>query len=126
MAEDTSEVRAVGVALGIVLGHTFKSLGDDPEPGPSTMMTAREVVDELGRRGFVVLADSADHYVTFDERGWFVEHSIACRRAGTLGTCEYNSAVREIADEPDPEQFGRWCITGIDSEGLPSLERVDG
>lgn len=83
----------------------------------------------------IILPNEPDHFVTFDEKGWFVEHSIACRIAGTLGTCEYNDAVRKIADmpdcalgpyEPDSDLFGRWCITEIDSEGLPILERAGG
>jgi hypothetical protein len=66
-----------------------------------------------------------DHYVTFDADGWFIEHSVPCRLAGTLGTCVFNAAIREVADEPDPDQFGRWRITEIDEEGLPSLERAE-
>jgi hypothetical protein len=65
-----------------------------------------------------------DHFVVFDEKGWFVEHSLSCRLDGTLGTCDYNAAIRAVADEPNPEDFGRWRITSIDSEGLPSLDRA--
>jgi hypothetical protein len=78
----------------------------------------------LEAMGYVVIKDEPDHYVTFDEDGWFIEHSVACRAAGTLGTCDYNKAIRMVADEPDPDDFGRWRITDIDSEGLPSLERA--
>lgn len=55
----------------------------------------------------------AAHYVTFNEVGWHVEHSFACRVAGTLDTCEYGTAIREnYGDEPDDELiFGRWRIT---------------
>lgn len=80
------------------------------------------------RGAFIPTPDDADHFVTFDRDGWFVEHSIACRRAGTLGTCAYNVAIREVAidfdSEGDPQQLGRWRITNIDSEGIPSLERA--
>lgn len=74
--------------------------------------------------GLVIIEDEPDHYVTFDEDGWLIEHSVACRVAGTIGTCAYNATIREIADEPWPDQFGRWRITEIDSEGLPSLTRA--
>jgi hypothetical protein len=80
----------------------------------------------LEAMGYVVIKDEPDHYVTFDEDGWFIEHSVACRVAGTLGTCDYNKAIRMVADEPDPDDFGRWRITELDSEGLPSLERAGG
>lgn len=81
----------------------------------------------LAAEGYVVIPDQPDHFVTFDETGWFVEHSVACRLVGTLGTCENNLAVRRIADDMDPHNptdLGRWRITEIDSEGLPSLERA--
>lgn len=80
----------------------------------------------LPARGEKVGEGWADHFVTFDADGWFVEHSLACRLAGTLGTCGYNRAVREVADDgpPDEDDLGRWRITGIDSEGLPELERA--
>lgn len=89
---------------------------------------ATAVIAALLDAGYVIVPDEDDHYVTFDASGWFVEHSIACRQAGTLGTCAYNAAIREIAidfdAEGDPEQPGRWKITNIDSEGLPLLERA--
>lgn len=88
-------------------------------------MVAR-LIEKLAEQGYVIVRDEPDHFVTFDEDGWFIEHSVACRVAGTIGTCAYNQAIREIADEPDPGQMGRWRITEVDSEGLPSLERADG
>lgn len=81
----------------------------------------------LAGDGYVVIRDQPDHFVTFDENGWFIEHSIACRVAGTIATCEYKVALREIAAfdaVPDPADMGRWRISNIDSEGLPSLERA--
>lgn len=68
-----------------------------------------------------------DHFVNFDETGWFVEHSFACRVAGTLGTCKWGQAIRNIVDDEwefDLDQHGRWRIIEVDSEGCPSLERV--
>lgn len=63
------------------------------------------------------------HFVTFDKDGWFIEHDMTCRLAGTLGTCKYNKAIRLIADDPD--LYGRWEITDVDSEGLPSLTKME-
>lgn len=71
-----------------------------------------------------LVKNEPDHYVTFDETGWFIEHSLDCRIAGTIGTCAHNGAIRAIGEPKFPDHLGRWRITGIDSEGLPSLERV--
>lgn len=95
-----------------------------------------DIVDEMldpENRGLLLAAMAEadgvvyepDHFVTLDGDGWFIEHSMACRLAGTLGTCEYYRAVRLVYDEPPPPgDFGRWRITDIDEVGLPSLERV--
>jgi hypothetical protein len=88
---------------------------------PLGAIIARKVERRLTEAGLVVLPNDPDHFVTFDEQGWFIEHSTACRVEGTIGTCEYNAAVRVIDDEFDPELLGRWRITGI-NEGLPDLE----
>lgn len=66
-----------------------------------------------------------DHYVIFTEDRFTVEHSVECKLGGHMHECTYHAAIAEAADEPDPEMFGRWRITGI-SEGLPDLERTDG
>jgi hypothetical protein len=65
-----------------------------------------------------------DHFVHFDADGWFVEHSMACRLDGTLGTCNWGKAIRSFAPEPDPEWYGRWRIDEVDSEGMPGLVRA--
>lgn len=89
---------------------------------------SRMVAGWLGAHGHVIIPDEPHHYVTFDQGGWFIEHSVACRVAGTIGTCNFNAAIREIAEDfdpdEDPDQLGRWRITWIDGEGLPSLERA--
>src|SRR4051794_5532242 len=109
---------AAELAVGRVVDkpHTYGMLGH----------LGREVIAELAAEGFVVIPDEPDHYVNFDMAGWFIVHSVACRVAGTLGTCEYNGAIRKIAEDfdpdDDPDQLGLWRITEIDSEGLPSLE----
>jgi hypothetical protein len=66
-----------------------------------------------------------DHHVIFTEDGWTVEHSVECRLSGHMHECAYFTAVQEIADEYDPGNAGRWKITDIDDEGLPSLERAE-
>ena len=69
-----------------------------------------------------------EHLVIFTEDAWTMEHSVDCRLSGAMAdTCEYWLALKRAAvtDEPRPEMLGRWKITGIDSEGLPSLERAE-
>jgi hypothetical protein len=100
----------------------------------------RRIIDDLGGPSNEIQTDlrqladmldllGDDHFVTFDEVGWFVEHSLDCRLAETLGNCKYNAAVREAALDFDPDAnvdlFGRWRITAIDGMGLPSLERAE-
>jgi Family of unknown function (DUF6085) len=65
-----------------------------------------------------------EHWVIFTEDGWTVEHSIECRLSGHMHECGWHNAIKAIATEYDPDMAGRWRITGIDSEGLPSLERA--
>jgi len=65
------------------------------------------------------------HFVTFGYRGWRVEHSVECRLSGEMERgCLFEEAVHAMG-EPDADQMGRWCITEIDSEGLPSLRREE-
>lgn len=97
--------------------------------GPPASIIGQRRVDQIQEAGYAIIPDSPDHFVTFDETGWFVEHSVACRMAGTLGTCEYNQAIRSVAndilDDDDLEGLtGRWRIVEVD-EGLPSLERAE-
>ncbi len=50
-----------------------------------------------------------EHYVTYSEDGWVVEHSLDCRLAGTLGTCNFNEAAGEMGPNLDDEfQLGRY------------------
>jgi len=66
----------------------------------------------------------ADHFVIFDEDAWVVEHSLECRMSGEMQRgCEWQRSIQAIGDDMRGEP-GRWRITGIDSEGLPSLERL--
>jgi len=66
-----------------------------------------------------------DHYVIFTEDGWTVEHSAECRLSGHMHECGYLVVVRKIAGESGPDLLGRWRISGIDSGGLPQLDRAD-
>ena len=69
--------------------------------------------------------DVSGHFVNFTEYGWSVEHSLQCRMDGEMQRgCAYERSIREIEDTAD-DGYGRYRITDIDSEGLPSLEYDD-
>ncbi len=66
-----------------------------------------------------------DHFVIFTEDRWTVEHSFACRLSGEMHACPAHKAIATIAEDGyDVNMVGRWRITRVDSEGLPSLERT--
>ena len=65
-----------------------------------------------------------DHYVTFTEDRWTIEHSVECRLSGHMHECSDHEAIALTAREYDPDMAGRWRIVGIGSEGLPLLERA--
>ena len=67
-----------------------------------------------------------DHFVTFTLHNWSIEHSLQCRMTGEMQRgCAYEKAVVLVSDGgPYDDQLGRWRITAIDSEGLPSLEKA--
>lgn len=110
--ERSKEWEALAIAVTAVVGY-----GETTSTTDKMMM----VLAELGYR---VVRNDPDHYVCFTEDTWFIEHSLDCRIAGAIGTCRFNTAIRDIADDMrDSEQLGRWRITGIDSEGVPSLEQ---
>lgn len=97
----------------------------DGSPGQGAGAAKRKIAENLIAAGYRIVKNDPEHYVCFTEDTWFIEHSLNCRINGTIGTCEFNHAILNIAEDlPDPEQLGRWRITGIDPEGLPSLERV--
>jgi hypothetical protein len=62
-----------------------------------------------------------DHYAIFTEDGWITEHPPGCRTP----VCRWHHALAAVAEAGDPHNLGRWRITSIDSEGLPSLERAE-
>ncbi len=94
---------------------TWELMGDSKERWLAVAEAVRAAIyAELGN----------EHYVIFTEDRWTVEHSVECKLSGHMHECAYHDAVRLIADEYDPDRAGRWRITGIDSEGLPSLERT--
>lgn len=51
-----------------------------------------------------------DHFVTFNEDGWFIEHSFDCRLAGTIGTCKHNQAILNYGDT-EQLPHGRWLLS---------------
>jgi hypothetical protein len=85
---------------------------------------ARVIREDERKRLFAELGN--DHFVIFKPDGWTTEHSVECRLSGRMSECKWHEAVKRIADGYDPELAGRWRIADIDSEGLPSLERVEG
>ena len=77
---------------------------------------------ELAERQRIYGVLGNDHYVIFTEDGFTTEHSLDCRLSGHMHECAYHAAAALVADEYEPAMAGRWKITDIDSEGLPSLE----
>lgn len=128
-------------ALGRLVRETWVTWArEQPDPKPS-WLTGWDELDEGQREvdmriGEAVAAAErarlyaelgSDHYVIFTEDRFTVEHSAECRLSGQMHECDYHAAVARVADGidgPDPDQLGRWRITGI-REGLPDLERAD-
>lgn len=91
------------------------------------MQFVRNVTSALGRAGYRIVKDDPNHYVCFTADSWFIEHALECRIAGTIGTCVFNHAILDLADElpaPPDDLLGRWLITGINGDGTPQLERA--
>lgn len=67
------------------------------------------------------------HVAVFTPQGWALEHSMSCRLAGTMTTCEYDQAMHNF--DPDGHELeelsvaanGRWCVTNV-IDGRPVLE----
>ena len=101
-------------------------------PSGGQFVTPAAFEEGCQRRARDVLAAAFDapsmsrHFVTFGYRGWSVEHSAECRLSGVMshGNCPFEEAVVAMG-LPDADQMGRWCITSIDDEGLPSLTREE-
>jgi hypothetical protein len=126
MTDTSPSTLALAEALAIALGHTGIFADGKFTPAPNTLRIARDVENFMGLLGWRIVEDDPDHFVTFEADGWFIEHTLSCHLAGTLGTCIYNTVIREVYDgPPDPADFGRWRITEIDEEGMPSLERCN-
>jgi hypothetical protein len=77
-------------------------------------------------RGCDATPNVKDHFVTFTKYNWSIEHSLQCRMDGEMQRgCKFERAIVTVsAGGPYDDQLGRWRITDIDSEGLPSLERA--
>lgn len=64
-----------------------------------------------------------DHFVTFTDTSWIVEHSLQCRMDGEMQRgCKYQRYIDKITIEPDGTR-GRWRIV-CDAVGLLRLELV--
>lgn len=85
---------------------------------------ARLVLTAVCERGWRIVrpADDDPHYVTFSEDGWAIEHSGACRNAGSMLNCPLDIEVRQFR-EPPLTGLGRYRI--VTSEGGYAFETVD-
>ncbi len=97
---------------------------DDPEAYRRAVDRALDVAEQAIRTEVYDMLGH-DHYVIFGPDGWVVEHSVDCRLAGQMADCEYHEAVRVTIGLGAPVA-GRWCITHLDDDGLPVLERAAG
>ena len=96
--------------------------GHNPEACVGTLSDAIRALER--ERIYAELGN--DHYVIFTKDRWTVEHSVECRLSGRMHECEYHVALRKVTGrKPRAGELGRWRITGIDSEGLPDLERAN-
>ena len=100
----------------------------DGPPGQGAEAAKRKIAENLVAAGYRIVRNDPEHYVCFTEDTWFIEHSLDCRIRGAIGTCQFNHAIKDLAAElpaPPDDLLGRWRITGINSGGIPSLERAD-
>jgi hypothetical protein len=89
-----------------------------PEAQQAWNVTAEAITAAERERAAAEHGD--DHFVIFTEDGWITEHPPGCRTPA----CRWHHALAEVADS-GPTAAGRWRITGIDSEGLLSLEPAE-
>ena len=77
--------------------------------------------------GKVQIIEQPDHWVTFAETGWFVEHSLDCRLSGHMAECPYHAAIEKwVAGRmyrPDNDNGRRYCIVSVEEDGFPVLHR---
>lgn len=86
---------------------------------------AQAIVAALRDGGYVIIADQPDHRVNIDDDGWFIEHSIACRVAGTMHTCPATLGIIDMQNDMVYLPVGRFLITGYETvTGWPTLERI--
>lgn len=66
-----------------------------------------------------------DHWVTFNPDRWFIEHSLACRINGGVGSCPYHTAIETWIEAsmyiPAKDNGVRYRIAEIDENGFPVL-----
>jgi hypothetical protein len=72
-------------------------------------VTCQNVECERPRAASELLALPADHFVTFDDFGFTVEHPMRERVLGTMPKCEVHAALRKLQGPPVPN--GRYKVT---------------
>ena len=95
----------------------------DTVAGQGAAAAMRKIAENLDEAGYRIVKNDPEHYVCFTEDTWFIEHSLDCRIAGTIGTCEFNRSIRDLNAEQYELTPGRWRIAGIAWNGAPNLER---
>lgn len=98
------------------------------EDGATIDLISIGMVAEDGREYYAVSSDAGWEKIKASD--WLVRNvvpSLPVTARKSLDTylknSEYHAAVVRISGEFDPGMAGRWRITGIDSVGLPGLER---
>lgn len=89
----------------------------------------RREVDALRHENAALrsVINTPHHVAVFDEHGWALEHSLDCRLAKTMTTCNFNGAMERFGatiDDPSDliERGPRWVLIGVDANGMPSLQ----
>lgn len=77
-------------------------------------------------RGCNVQPEVNQHFVTMEEQGWFIEHSLQCRMDGEMVRgCAWQHAMEKLFEDHPVYHVlhnGRWLITDIDTDGYPKVE----
>jgi hypothetical protein len=117
-------------AVGEALGHTYTAAYNLTKFEPATEDMINRFFRLLEVDGYRVVLDDPNHYVCVTEDTWFIQHSLDCRIAGTIGTCKYSHVIKDLSEAShdfirDHSGVGfALRITGIDRDGNPTLEGV--
>lgn len=84
-------------------------------------------LDAEAARALIGQVLGEDHYVTFTDDAWRMEHSLTCRLSGSMATCEWHQVIARQTCT-DGAYFG--ALLGryrVVSEGVATfrLERAD-